>query len=247
MSIEPHQITVGGLRVDVVRKPIKNLHLGVYPPHGRVRVAAPLSLSNEAVRLAVVTRMGWIKRQRAKFDAQTRQSARAYVSGESHYYLGRHYRLRLIEGAPFGRVHIRNSRSLELHVRAGSDQAVRERVFLGWYRRELRARAIPIIEKWAAAMEIATPICGIKRMKTKWGTCSIGAHRIWLNLELIKKPPQCVEYIVAHELTHFLERKHSDRFVALMNKQLPQWRLIRDELNAEPLAHESWRDVIGRS
>ena len=88
MNIEARQITVGGLRVDVVRKPIKNLHLGVYPPHGRVRVAAPLSVSDEAVRLVVVTRMGWIKRQRAKFDAQSRQSARTYVSGESHFFLG---------------------------------------------------------------------------------------------------------------------------------------------------------------
>lgn len=247
MSIEPLQITVGGLRVDIVRKPIKNLHLGVYPPHGRVRVAAPLSISNEAVRLAVVTRMGWIKRQRAKFGAQSRQSQRAYVSGESHYHLGQRYRLRLIEGAPFGRVNIRNSRSLELHVRAGSDQAVRERIFLAWSRRELRERATPIIEKWAAALNIPIPICGIKRMKTKWGTCSIDARRIWLNLELIKKPPPCIEYIVAHELTHFLERNHSDRFVALMNRHLPQWRLIRDELNAEPLSHQNWHDIIGRS
>jgi predicted metal-dependent hydrolase len=245
MSTEPLHIDVGGLRVDIVRKPIKNLHLGVYPPHGRVRVAAPLSISNEAVRLAVVTRMGWIKRQRAKFGAQSRQSARDYVSGESHYYLGQRYRLSLIEGAPFGRVHIRNSRSLELHVRADSDQAVRERVFLAWYRRELRARAVPIIEKWAVTLEIPMPICGIKRMKTKWGTCSIDARRIWLNLELVKKPPQCTEYIVAHELTHFLERNHTDRFVALMNRHLPQWRLIRDELNAEPLAHENWRDIVG--
>jgi predicted metal-dependent hydrolase len=240
MSIEPQQITVGGLRVDIVRKPIKNLHLGVYPPHGRVRVAAPLAVSTEAVRLAVVTRMGWIKCQRAKFDSQSRQSERAYVSGESHYYLGQRYRLRLIEGAPAGRVHIRNSRSLELHVRRDSDCDVRERVLLSWYRRELRTRAIPIIEKWAGAMKIAVPLCGIKRMKTKWGTCSIDARRIWLNLEIIKKPPQCIEYIVAHELTHFLERNHSDRFVALMDRQLPQWRLIRDELNAEPLAHEQW-------
>lgn len=151
----------------------------------------------------------------------------------------------MIEGAPSGHVHVRNSRSLELHARAGSDQTIRERVFLGWYRRELRTRAIPIIEKWAEAMEIAAPLCGIKRMKTKWGTCSIGARRIWLNLELIKKPPQCIEYIVAHELTHFLERNHSDRFVVLMNRHLPQWRLIRDELNAKPLAHENWRDIVG--
>lgn len=240
MSIEAHQITVGGLRVDVVRKPIKNLHLGVYPPHGRVRVAAPLAVSDEAVRLAVVTRMGWIKRQRAKFDAQPRQSERAYVSGESHYFLGQRYRLNLIEGARAGRVRVRNSRSLDLHVRDGSDQAVRERVFLSWYRQELRTRVTPIIEKWAAVMEISSPAWGIKRMKTRWGTCNIEAQRIWLNLELIKKPPQCLEYIVAHEMAHFFERSHSDRFVALMDQLLPQWRLLRDELNAEPLAKERW-------
>ena len=240
MNTEAGQITVGGLLVDVIRKPIKNLHLGVYPPHGRVRVAAPLTVSDEAVRLAVVTRMGWIKRQRAKFDAQSRQSERAYVSGESHYFLGRRYRLNVIDGARAGRVHIRNSRSLDLHVRLGSDQAVRERVFLRWYRQELRSRATPLIDKWAAAMEILTPAFGIKRMKTKWGTCNAEARRIWLNLELIKKPPQCLDYIVVHELAHLVERNHSDRFIGLVDRWMPRWRLVRDELNAEPLAPEAW-------
>lgn len=240
MSTEAHQITVGGLRVDVVRKPIKNLHLGVYPPHGRVRVAAPLAVSDDAVRLAVVTRMGWIKRQRAKFDAQPRQSERAYVSGESHYYLGQRYRLNLIEGARAGHVHVRSRRSLDLHVRNGSDATVRERVFLGWYREELRGRIAPLIDKWASAMEIPEPAWGIKRMKTKWGTCNIEATRICFNLELIKKPPQCLEYIVVHELAHFFERNHNDRFVAFMDRLLPQWRALRDELNAAPLSHEEW-------
>ena len=240
MNIEARQITVGGLRVDVVRKPIKNLHLGVYPPHGRVRVAAPLNVSDEAVRLAVVTRMGWIKRQRAKFEAQPRQSARTYVSGESHFFLGKRYRLTLSDGARAGRVRVRNSHTLELQVRAGSDQAARERVFLGWYRQELRSRATPLIEKWAASMNIPIPAWGIKRMKTKWGTCNIKARRIWLNLELIKKPPQCLDYVIVHELAHFFERNHTDRFVALMDRLLPHWRLLRDELSAEPLSHEDW-------
>jgi predicted metal-dependent hydrolase len=243
MSIEARQITVGGLHVDVVRKPIKNLHLGVYPPHGRVRVAAPLAVSDEAVRLAVVTRMSWIKRQRAKFDAQSRQSERAYVSGETHYFLGQRYRLNLIEGARAGRVHVRNSRNLDLHVRAGSDQAVRERVFQGWYRQELRNRSAPLIKKWAAKMKIPTPEWGIKRMKTRWGTCNIEARRIWLNLELIKKPSQSLEYLIVHELAHFFERKHSDRFTALLDKHLPRWRVFRDELNAEPLSHEKWDEL----
>ena len=240
MSIEGHQIRVGGLDVDVVRKPIKNLHLGVYPPNGRVRVAAPVGVSDEAVRLAVVTRMGGIKRQQAKFDAQPRQTERSYVSGESHFFFGQRYRLNMIDGAPAGRVHIRNSRMLDLYVRSGSDPATRERVFQDWYRRELRTRAAPLMATWAHAFGIDLPQWGIKRMKTKWGTCSIEAKRVWLNLELVKKPPQCLEYVIVHELAHFFERNHSDRFVALLDQKLPQWRLIRDELNAAPLAHEEW-------
>lgn len=240
MNIDAHQITVGGVRVDVVRKPIKNLHLGVYPPNGRVRVAAPLSVSDDAVRLAVVTRMAWIKRQRAKFEAQLRQSERNFVSGESHFFLGQRYRLNLIEGARAGRVSIRNGRSLDLFVRSGSDQASRERVFLGWYRQELRTRAAPLIEKRAIAMQILPPAWGIKLMKTKWGACNIEARRIWLNLELIKKPPQCLEYVIVHEFAHLFERTHNDKFVALLDGFLPTWRLVRDELNAGPLAHESW-------
>ena len=240
MSIETRQITVGGIRIDVVRKPIKNLHLGVYPPQGRVRVAAPLAVSDDAVRLAVVTRMRWIKRQRAKFDEQPRQSARSYVSGESHYLLGQRYRLNLIEGARAGHVNIKNSRVVELFVRHGSGSAVRERIFLGWYREELRGRIGPLIDKWASAMEIPMPAWGIKRMKTKWGTCNIEARRIWLNLELIKKPPQCLEYVVVHEMIHLFERRHSDLFVSLLDKHFPQWRSVREELNHEPLADEKW-------
>lgn len=242
MNIEDHQITVGGIHVDVVRKPIKNLHLGVYPPNGRVRVAAPVSVSDEAVRLAVVTRMGWIKRQQAKFDSQPRQTERSYVSGESHFFFGQRYRLNVINGAPAGRVHIRSSQMLDLYVRSGSEQATRERIFQDWYRHELRDRAAPLMTTWAEAFGIDPPLWGIKRMKTKWGTCNIEAKRVWLNLELAKKPPQCLDYVIAHELCHFFERNHSDRFVALLDQKLPQWRLIRDELNAAPLANEEWSE-----
>ena len=117
---------------------------------------------------------------------------------------------------------------------------MRERVFYKWYREQLRNCAATLIEKWAASMNLPLPEWGIKRMKTKWGSCNIEARRVWLNLELIKNPPQSLEYIIVHELMHFFERRHSDRFIELMDKTLPQWRAIRDELNAEPLAHESW-------
>jgi predicted metal-dependent hydrolase len=240
LSTEAHRITVGGLRIDVVRKPIKNLHMGVYPPNGRVRVAAPVTVSDDAVRLAVVSRMGWIKRQRAKFEAQDRQSERTYVSGESHFFLGHSYRLNVIahKGAP--RLSFRNNATLDFHVRENSETAERQKAFQRWYRRELREIASPLIERWAQVVQVPIPQWGIKRMKTKWGSCNIEGRRIWLNLELIKKPHHCLEYVIAHEMVHFLERHHNDRFVALMDNLLPRWTYIREELNVAPLGHETW-------
>ena len=235
-----HQITVHGLVVDVVRKNIKHLHLAVYPPHGRVRVAAPLRLNDEAVRLAVISRLAWIKRQQAKFEGQERQSAREYVSGESHYLQGRRYRLNVIyhDGPP--QVSIRNKTRLDLVVRPGSDMAQRERVLLAWYRQQLKALIPPLIAKWEAILGVQVVEWGVKQMKTKWGTCNIVARRIWLNLELIKKPEICLEYVIVHEMVHLLERKHNDRFAALMDRALPQWGLHREELNREPLGHVTW-------
>ena len=235
MSIEARHITVNGMRIEIVRKAIKNLHLGVYPPHGSVRVAAPLAVSDDAVRLAVITRLSWIKRKQAGFKGQDRQSPRAYVSGESHYFFGRRYRLAVVEHSGAGRVAVKNAKTLTLNIRPNSDTVQRERVVLAWYRKELRGAAGPLIEKWAKIIGVPVPQWRIKKMKTKWGSCSIAAQRIWLNLELAKKAPQCLEYIVVHEMSHFHERHHNDRFVKLMDKHLPNWRSIRDELNVAPL------------
>jgi predicted metal-dependent hydrolase len=240
MNTEQHQITVSGVQVQVIRKAIKNLHLGVYPPNGRVRVAAPLRVSDEAVRLAVIGKLGWIKRQRSKFEGQTRQSRREMVSGESHYLLGQRYRLRVIEHNGAGRVVLRNRRTLELHVRPKLGQVERERVLQRWYRQHLREVIPPLLMKWAAILDVQPAAWGIKRMKTKWGACNVDAKRIWLNLELAKKPAQCLEYIVVHELMHLLEQHHNDRFVSLMDRHLPNWRLHRQELNSAPLAHDTW-------
>lgn len=238
MSTEARLITVGGVKVEVVRKAIKNLHLGVYPPDGRVRVAAPLKFGDEAVRLAVVTRMSWIKRQAAKFEGQARQSARRYVSGETHYFLGHAYRLRLVELVGPGRVKRKSPRSIDLFVPPGSDLKQREGVYLRWCRAELRERAAPLIDKWSKVIGVTPSAWGIRRMKTKWGSCNIDAKRVWLNLELIKKPPHCLEYVIVHELTHFRERHHSAHFVAQMDKLMPRWRLVREELNREALPVE---------
>jgi len=235
-----HQITVSGLTVDVVRKNIKHLHLAVYPPEGRVRVAVPLIVDDDAVRLAVITRLGWIRRQQAKFLEQERQTAREYVSGESHYFQGRRYLLRVIyENAP-ARIAVRGSTRLEMRVRPESDTLQRKRIMMSWYRSHLRQIVPSLIDHWQTVLGVQCADWGIKHMKTKWGTCNIEARRIWLNLELAKKSVRCLEYIVVHELVHLHERHHNTRFTQLMDQALPNWRYLRDELNREPLAHEDW-------
>jgi predicted metal-dependent hydrolase len=240
MSTERHQITVNGMIVDVVRKNIKNLHLGIYPPSGRIRVAAPLRVNDEAVRLFTLSRLAWIKRQQAKFAAQERQSAREYVSGESHYYQGRRYLLNVIscKGAP--EVIVRNNKTLDLCVHVESTTAQRERVFTAWYRQRLKEEIAPLITKWEPILGVQVAEWGVKQMKTKWGTCNIQARRIWLNLELIKKPAHCLEYILVHEMVHLLERHHNEQFARYMNRFLPLWQYYREELNREPLGHETW-------
>lgn len=241
MSIESRNITVSGLTVEVVRKPIKNLHLGVYPPQGRVRVAAPLAVDDEAVRLAVVGKLGWIKRQRAKFQAQPRQSQRRMVSGESHYFLGQRYRLRVIEQDGSPRLTLRGKASMLLSVRPDTSPEKKQEILHAFYRSVLKKLVPELLDKWQPILGVTVSAWGIKRMKTKWGTCNIEARRIWLNLELAKKPVQCLEYILVHELTHLLERHHNERFTGLLDQHLPQWRMLRDQLNSSELGAEQWR------
>jgi hypothetical protein len=242
MNTEQHRITVSGLRVEIVRKNIKNLHLGVYPPTGRIRVAAPLRVSNEAVRLAVVGKLGWIKRQQARFEQQPRQSAREMVSGESHYFSGQRYRLRVYTADGTANVVIRNASIIELHVRAGSSVETRQKLMMGWYRQHLKHAIPPLLEKWQKRLGVRASTWGIKKMKTKWGTCNAEDSRIWINLELAKKSVDCLEYVVLHEVVHLLVRRHDGQFVAIMDKCLPSWRILRAELNGLPLAHEAWRE-----
>jgi predicted metal-dependent hydrolase len=240
VTTETHQIKVSGLTVDVVRKDIKNLHLAVYPPMGRVRVAAPLRVSDEAVRLAVISRLSWIKRQKSKFTNQARQTEREFVSGESHYFQGRRYRLNVIYQNGASHVAIRNKSTLDLFVREGSDITLREKVMLTWYRQHLKELIPSLIAHWKPIIGVHVSDWRVKQMKTKWGTCNIGAQRIWLNLELAKKSTQCIEYIVVHEMVHLLERHHNERFAELMNKFIPQWQQLREELNRSTLGHEAW-------
>jgi len=235
-----HQIEVDGFVVDVVRKNIKNLHLAVYPPNGRIRVAAPLLLDDEAVRMAVITRLAWIRRQQMKFQGQDRQTKREYVSGESHYFQGARYRLNVIEQSQPNKVVLRNNHFINLYTRPASTTEQRRRVMMEWYRVYMKSIIPNLIAKWEKVVDISVSGWNVREMKTRWGTCNLKTGRILLNLELAKKSPRCLEYVVVHEMVHLLERLHNDRFRALMTQFYPQWQLVRDELNREPLAHEDW-------
>lgn len=233
-------ITVRDIDVDVVRKDIKNLHLAVYPPAGRVRIAVPLHVDDDAVRRAVIAKLGWIRQQQAQYRAQKRQTEREYVSGESHYFQGVRYLLNVVYQDAPPQVQIRNKKYIELTVRPGSDTRKRGQVLDAWYRDHLKQQTPLLIEKWESRLGVSVAEWRVKQMKTKWGTCNIEARRIWLNLELAKKPLRCLEYIVVHEMTHLLERHHNEHFVYLMDQSLPGWRHLKDELNSGMLAYEEW-------
>ena len=235
-----HRIDVRGTPVEVVRKDIKHLHVGVYPPSGRVRVAAPQRLDDDAVRLAVISRLGWIRRKQAEFEQQDRQSQREFVTGESHYFEGRRYRLDVVKSDGPPTVRLLNNTWMELSVRPGADRDKREAVLHRWYRGRLRGRLPALLDKWEPKVGARAAEVRIRKMKTRWGSCNSDARRIWLNLELVKKPVSCLEYIVVHEMVHLIERHHNEKFRDLMDRLMPQWRLHRDELNRAPLAHADW-------
>lgn len=234
-----HQITVSDITIDIVRKNIKNLRLGVYPPEGRVRVAAPLRIDDEAVRLFAISKLSWIKHQQAKFENQERQTKREYISGESHYFEGYRYLLNVIYHNAPPKVEIRNKTYIDLYVRTGSSIKQCEQVMREWYRQRLKEKIPALLEKWEKVTGLKVNDWQVKQMKTRWGSCKIGAKRIWLNLELIKKPTICLEYVIVHELVHLLERRHNNRFKSLMSKFMPQWKFHQSELN-NLLGYSEW-------
>lgn len=239
MSIASAYLTVRGIDVDVIYKDIKNLHIGVYPPLGRVRVAAPLRLDDDSVRLAVIQRLTWIKRQREQLRRAQRQSEREMVTGESHYVWGTRRRLRVVERPGRAHVEVEGERLL-LYAPADLDQDARLGVLQRWQRAQLRERVPALIARWEPIVGRTVPKWSIRRMKTKWGSCNRDTGHIWFNLELAKKHPDCLEYVVVHEMTHLLERNHGERFTRLMDQHLHDWAVRRDLLNSSPLAEEDW-------
>ena len=185
--------------------------------------------------------LGWIRRKQAEFEQQDRQSQREFVTGESHYFEGRRYRIDVTEREGPPTVRLLNNTKLALCVRPGTNRDKREAILHQWYRRQLRSRVPALLAKWEPKVGMQVAEVHIRKMKTHWGTCNREACRIWLNLELVKKPSSCLEYIVVHEMAHLIERSHNDRFRDLMDRLMPQWRMYRDELNRAPLAHADWR------
>ncbi|MGJ0203044.1 M48 family metallopeptidase [Leucobacter sp. gxy201] len=239
MTTTSAYLTVGGIDIDVIHKDIKHLHIGVYPPLGRVRVAAPERFDDEQVRLAVVQRLAWIKRQRKRLQAAPRQTEREMVTGESHYVWGNRLRLKVVERPGRAKAEIDGDR-LVIYTAPDSTAESRRAALECWYRDQLRQALAPLIEKWENKLQVTVPKWTIRRMKTKWGSCNRESRHIWFNLELAKKHPNCLEYIVVHEMTHYVERKHGERFIKLMDERLPNWELRRSELNGSPLASEEW-------
>jgi predicted metal-dependent hydrolase len=239
MSTASAYLTVSGISVDVVYKDIKNLHIGVYPPVGRVRVAAPSRLDDDQVRLALVQRLPWIKRQRERLKDAERQSQREMVTGESHYVWGSRYRLKVVSRP--GRSHVEpDGDRLMLYVPRDYSAGRRRELLNRWYRERLREAIPGIIAKWEPNLSVQVPRWTIRRMKTKWGSCNRETGHIWFNVELAKKHPDGLEYVAVHEMTHLLERGHGVRFTRLMDGFMPDWRARRDQLNGAPLAHEEW-------
>jgi predicted metal-dependent hydrolase len=234
-----NQLTVGGIAIDVVLKNIKNVHLSVYPPNGRVRIAAPARMSLDTIRLYAIAKLDWIKKQQKKLQEQERETPREYLDRESHFVWGRRYLLKVIEADQTPTVELKHNQMI-LTVRPTADVEKKEAVVSAWHREQLRLAISPLIAKWEPLMGIKVDRIFVQRMKTKWGSCNPRRRSIRLNSELARKPPECLEYVIVHEMVHLLERHHNDVFLNYMNKFMPQWRHYRDELNRAPLAHQEW-------
>lgn len=226
-------LSLGDVLVDVVFKDIKNVHLSVYPPTGRVRISAPHHMTLDGIRLFAVSKIGWIKRHQQKICAQPRETPREFLERESHYLWGRRYLLRLVEGDLGVEV---SSRSIELSAPGDASAAVRRQVLENWYRAEVRRRAAPLLAKWQERLGVSLDRFYVQRMRTKWGSSNPRNHTVRLNLDLARLPVDCLDYVVLHELAHFVVPNHGQHFAALLDRHMPGWRQVRSRLNECPLA-----------
>ena len=232
------QIQLGDIAINIVQKNIKNVHLSVYPPDGQVRISAPLRMDVDTIRVFALTKLAWIKKQQKKLQQQARETPREYLDRESHYLWGKRYLLELVEKNARPEVKLEHKKIL-LQVRPTSSEEKKQSILDNWYREQLKLAIPALIEKWEPLMGVTVEKFFVRKMKTKWGSCRPAANSIRLNTDLIKKPPECLEYVVVHEMVHLLEASHNARFIALMDRFMPKWRFFKEELNKLPLRHEN--------
>lgn len=233
------QIQLGDIAVDVIRKDIKNVHLSVHPPTGRVRIAAPERMKLDTIRIFAISKLGWIKKQQKRIQEQERETRREYLDQESHYIWGKRYLLKVIERDIVPGVELTH-RALILRVRPGATDEKKQATLDQWYREQIKQAVPSLIAKWERLMGVKVEKFFVRRMKTKWGSCNARSKTIRLNSELAKKPQECLEYIVVHEMVHLLEPTHNRSFIALIDQFMPKWQFYRDTLNRLPVRHESW-------
>jgi predicted metal-dependent hydrolase len=233
------KIDLSGISVEVIKKDIRNVHLSVYPPTGKVRISAPLRMNLDTIRVFVISKLGWIRQQQRKVREQEREPLREYLDRESHYVWGKRYLLKVIENDAAPRIELKHSQ-LVLQVRPATGEEKRQAILDEWYRAQLKAAIPLLIAKWEPLMCVKVERFFVQRMKTKWGSCSPRVANIRLNTDLARKPRECLEYIVVHEMAHLLEPTHNSRFMALMDLFMPTWRFHRAALNRLPVRHESW-------
>ena len=240
MSNSSSYLQLGSIEVLVVYKPIKNLHLTILPPDGRVRVSAPENMNENTIRTMLAVKLPWIKQQQKKFRAQERQTKREYLSGETVYFLGRKYKLELTYKDEAPKVFIKGKTKIILQTRPNATVDKKAEVFNDWLRQELKPIITELVTVWKTKLKVQVKSWQIKEMKTKWGTCNNRNKTILFNLELAKKPIACIEYVVVHELTHLIERTHNEHFINVLDTNLPKWRSIKDDLNRFILSYQNW-------
>lgn len=224
-------ITVSDISAEVEWKDIKNIHLTIYPPNARIHISAPVTMTEDAVRLFLITKLPWIKQRVSAILDQNRQTPREYVSGENHYYKGHRYRLKVVYHNAPPRVEIQGNEYIVLFVREGATEERRAEILREWYRAEFKAILPAMISKWENILDVKVNKWEVKQMKTLWGSCNHRTRNIIFNLELIKKPISCIEYIVVHELLHIKVRLHNEEYTRLLDRHFPNWRQLKDDLN----------------
>lgn len=224
-------LTISNTTIEVIRKSIKNIHLRVYPPDGRIQISAPETMALDSIRLFAITKSDWIRKKQNELSNYERQSVREYVSGENHYLKGHRYRLKVIPQHTIPHIELQGNQYINLYVRKEATAERKAEMMRVWYRDNLTEIITPLVSKWEKILDVSVEQWEIKQMKTVWGTCNAKRNSILFNLELAKKPVHCIEYIVAHEVAHLVERTHNERFQALLDFNMPNWRLVKEQLN----------------